>query len=104
MSATQAPKLTIIEKLEQYGHDALDQLEHGAAWLVGTVATADVSLHKLEADHPLVAEAIAAGEASLTARGIPVAEIENAGAVLLDLAKQLAAGLASPPPAPATAA
>ena len=95
-AGTPATPPTIIEKLESVGHECLTALEHGAAWLVGTVATADTGLHALEATSPLVAAAIAAGEASAVAHGVPVTMIENAGDVLLSLAKQLAAGLAQP--------
>lgn len=89
--------MTIIETLEAEGHKALTAVQHAAAWLVGTVATADTSLHALEATSPLVAEAIAIGEAAATAHGVPVAAIENAGEAVLAEAKTLAAGLAQPP-------
>ena len=97
--------MSIIEKLEQEGHQALTALEHAAVWLVGTVATAETGLHKLEADNPLLATAIQMGIASATAHGVPLTGLEALGNAVLDLAKDLAAGLAQPAPAaPAPAA
>lgn len=93
--------MSLIETLEEKGHEALTAVEHAAAWLVGKVATADVSLHALEASSPLVAEAIAMGEASARAHGIPIDAIENVGEAVLDAAKALAAGLSQPAPEPA---
>lgn len=89
---------TIIEKLETFGHEALDAIEHGAVWLVGMCATAETSLHNLIGSSSLVQAAIAAGEASATAHGIPVLAIENAGEAILAAAKSFAAGLAQPAP------
>lgn len=94
--------MSVITTLENAGHAALSAVEHAAAWLVGTVATAETSLATLKADSPLVAAAIAAGEASATAHGVPIAAIENVGEEVLAAAKELAAGLASSPPAAAT--
>jgi len=98
MSTTTTP--TLFDKIETVGHEFLSAVEHAAAWLVGKVASADTSLHALEAASPLVAEAIAAGEASAAAHGIPVVAIEGAGETVLGLAKQLAGSLSAPPPAP----
>lgn len=92
---------TIIEKIEDLGHEALDAIEHGAVWLVGTIATTASNLNKLEANHPLVIAAIAAGEKSAVAHGIPVQEIMDAGQAILTAAKQFAAGLAQPALTPA---
>lgn len=93
--------MSIITKLEQEGHDAFDQVEHAVAWLAGKLITARASLRDLSATHPLVADAIAAGEASLRARGIPVDTIEDIGNKVLDGVQAFADGLSSPPPAPA---
>jgi hypothetical protein len=97
MSGT-AAKLTIIQKLEQFGHTSLDDLEHGAVQLVGMAATAETSLNALEASSPLVAKAVQMGLDSAAAHGVPVSGIANAAQVVLDLAKQFAAGLAQPAP------
>jgi hypothetical protein len=92
--------MTIIETLEAEGHAALSAIQHGAAWLVGKVATAETSLHALEAASPLIAEAVAAGEAAATAHGVPVQAIENAGELVLAEAKTLADGLSQPAQTP----
>lgn len=104
--------MSIIDTLENAGKSALTAVEHAAAWLVGKAAQADASLHQLEADSPLVAEAIAAGKAAAESHGVPVDAIENAGLAVLGAAKNLAANLTKtaspvpsippvPPPAPA---
>ena len=93
-----APRLTIIEKLEQIGHAGLTDLEHAAAWLVGTVATAEASLNSLAASSPLVAAAMAAGKASALAHNVDLTAIEDGGEIVLKLANELAAGLSQPAP------
>lgn len=95
--------MTVITTLENLGHAMMTAAEHAAAWLVGTVAQGETALNALEADSPLVATAIAAGEASALAHGIPVPAIAVAGEEVLALAKDLAAGLAQPAPAAAAA-
>jgi hypothetical protein len=89
---------TIFDKIETEGHAALTDLEHGAVWLVGAVAKAETSLSALEASSPLISSALAAGRASALAHGVPIAAIEDAGAVLLSLAGRFAASLTAPPP------
>ena len=101
--STTAPQ-TLFEKIEAVGHEALTAVEHGAAWLVGTVATAEQSLSTLEANSPLVKTAIDAGIASAQAHGVPVGAIETIGEEILALAKQFAGSLTAPPPAPSPAA
>ena len=97
--------MTIIETLETEGHEAMTAAEHAAAWLVGKIAVAEQSLASLEADSPLVAEAIAAGEASAVAHGVPLPAIKTLGGEVLTLANELATGLSSlPPVAPAAPA
>jgi hypothetical protein len=97
LTETPAP-LTIVEKLEQLGHEALDAVEHAAVWLVGTVAKGEQSLATLAAESPLLQAAWRAGVASATAHGVPVAAIENVGSVILEAARQFADGLAQPAP------
>lgn len=96
--------MSIITTLETEGHKALTAIEHAGAWLVGAVAQAEQSLTTLEASSPLVAEAVAAGEAAATAHGVPLVAVENIGEAVINAAKELAAGLtAQPPPPPAAA-
>lgn len=104
MSQTQEPTApSIVQKLEQLGHQALDAAEHAAVRLVGEVAVAETSLLKLEASSPLVKMAIDSGLQSARNYGIPVDGIIVAGEDVLALAKNFAAGLAQPPaPPPAT--
>jgi hypothetical protein len=90
--------MTIIQKLEAFGHKCLTAAEHGAAWLVGMAATGSADLNALEKDSPLVGEAVQFGIAAAQAHGVPVGAIEDAGADVLAAAKQLAAGLAAPAP------
>lgn len=87
--------MTILTKIEAEGRAALTAIEHAAAWLVGAVATGRHDLSTLEKDSPIVADAIAAGEAAAAAHGVPVAAIDDAGAAVLNAAKDLAAGLSS---------
>jgi hypothetical protein len=89
--------MSVINTLENVGHAAMTAVEHAAAWLVGTIATAETSLASLEATSPLVAEAIAAGEASAQAHGVPITAIADAGSAVLTAAKELAADLSSAP-------
>jgi hypothetical protein len=100
MSTTTQPAapVSIIEKLENFGHETLTAIEHGAVWLVGKLAVATDSLHALEADSPWLALAWNAGVASATAHGVPVAAIEDAGSAILAAAKNFAAGLSQPAP------
>lgn len=90
--------LTVVQKLEQLGHEALDAVEHAAVWLVGTVAKAAHSLETLTADHPLLQAAWQSGVASATAHGVPVVAIENVGEAILTVARQFADGLSQPAP------
>jgi hypothetical protein len=90
--------MTIIETLEMFGHAQLTNVQHAAAWLVGKVAWGEASLQTLEKTSPLVALAMAAGEASATAHGVPIVAIEGLAGEVLAMAKELAAGLAGPPP------
>lgn len=92
-----APKLTIVQKLEQMGHQALDATEHAAVRLVGEVAVLDTSLHNLEASSPLVQMAIQSGLQSARNYGIPVDALEVVAEDVLAAAKAFAAGLAEPP-------
>jgi len=91
--------MSIITTLEAEGHKALTAIEHAGAWLVGAVAQAEVSLLSLEKSSPLIAEAIAAGEASATAHGVPIVAVENVAEAVISAAKELASGLIAPPPA-----
>ena len=98
MSAATPAPLTIVEKLEQLGHEALDAVEHAAVWLVGTVAKGEESLTTLTESSPLLLAAWNAGVASANYHGIPVLAIENAGAAILAAARAFADGLAQPAP------
>jgi hypothetical protein len=99
MSATTptAP-LTIVEKLEQFGHETLDAVEHAALRVVAYCASTETSLKAMTAAHPLLLMAWDAGVASATAHGIPVIAIENIGGAVLAAAQQFAAGLSAPAP------
>ncbi len=103
-TATDAPRLTIIEKLEQFGHETLTDLEHAACRLVGDITMASTALDELEATSPLVRVAIDAGIASANAHGVPLTLLANAGEAVLALAKELAASLSQPAPAASPAA
>jgi hypothetical protein len=92
------PDLSIVEKLEQLGHEALTAVEHAAVWLVGKLAVANASLHDLETTSPWLRSAWDAGLASATAHGVPVVAIENVGEAILTAAKEFAAGLSQPAP------
>jgi hypothetical protein len=96
--------MSIITTLEAEGHKALTAIEHAGAWLVGAVAQAEVSLLSLEKSSPLIAEAIAAGEASATAHGVPIVAVEDGFNAVMAAAKELAAGLTQPPAPAAPAA
>jgi hypothetical protein len=96
--------LTIVEKLEQLGHEALDAVEHAAVWLVGKAATTEASIETMVTGDPWLEAAWTAGVASATAHGVPVLAIENIGESILAAARQFAAGLTQPaPPVPAAA-
>jgi hypothetical protein len=97
------PSMTIVQKLEQIGHEGLTAVEHAAVWLVGKVAVAEESLTTLTASSPLISEALAAGIASAEAHGVPVVQIENAGETVLAAATAFAASLSQPAPSPAPA-
>jgi hypothetical protein len=96
--------MSILDKIESTGQKSLTWVEHAAAYLVGKVAQAETNLNTLEADNPLVKEAIDAGVAKANALGIPVNDIENAATAVLQTAQDLANNLttpAAPTPAPA---
>jgi len=93
---TTAP-ISIITKLENFGHEALDAIEHGAVWLVGEVSQTTDSLHELGTTRPWLVEAWNAGLAAAEAHGVPlgaISGIEDVGAAILAAAKTFAAGLA----------
>ena len=94
MSQTMPAPLTIVQKLEQIGHEGLDAVEHAAVWLVGNIAKAEASLTALTANSPWIEAAWQSGVASATAHGIPVVAIENVGEAILAAARQFADGLA----------
>lgn len=99
--STTAP--TLLEKLETEGHDAFNQIEHGVVWLAGMLVKSQQAFDDLENSSPLVKMAIEAGEASLTARGIPVQQIANAGELIIQGVEAFANSLSSPPPVPVAA-
>jgi hypothetical protein len=94
---------SIITTLENEGHAALTAIQHGAAWLVGKVASAETALASLTASDPIIAEAVAWGEAAATAHGIPIVAVENIFTAIMAAAQELVAGLTAPPPAPVAA-
>jgi hypothetical protein len=96
--STTATKLTIIQTLENYGHEALSLAQHGAAWLVGECAKGSTALAGLEASSPWIESAIQAGTAAANAHGIPMVALEGIGSEILALAKELANGLSAPAP------
>lgn len=100
-SPVEAP-MTIVGKLEMWGHESLDAVEHAAVRLVGWCATTEQSLMTLAADHPILQTMWDEGVKSAEAHGVPVVEIEDVGSAILAAAKQFAAGLSQPAPAPQT--
>jgi hypothetical protein len=102
--STSTAPLTIVEKLEQRGHDALTAVEHAAVWLVGTAAKSEQSLATLTASSPLLQAAWKSGVASAAAHGIPVTVVENVGEEILAEAKAFASALSQPATPPPTAA
>lgn len=103
MSDTTAP-LTIVEKLEQLGHEALTAVEHAAVRAVGFAAKAETSLKTLLADNVYVRDLWDAGVASANAHGIPVTAIEDIAGEILAAAEAFIASLTQPPPVPVPAA
>lgn len=96
--------MSVITTIETEGRAALTAVEHAALWLVDIVSTTETSLDTIEKDSPLVAQAIAAGEAAAAARGVPIAAIENIGEEVLSTAKALAARPTAPVVATASGA
>ncbi|HEY3848367.1 MAG TPA: hypothetical protein VGL95_14770 [Acetobacteraceae bacterium] len=96
--------MTIIEKIELYGHKELDAVEHAAVRLVGEAADAETSLKTVLSSSPMFQTCWAAGQASAIAHGIPVVAIENEFEAVMAKAQEFVAGLKSPPPAPPAAA
>ena len=89
--------MSILDKIETQGREALTAVEHGAAWLVGEAAQYRTALADMEASSPMVADALAAGVAFAQAHGVPVVAIENAGAAVLAAAKAFAGELTTGP-------
>lgn len=82
------------------------RLKHAVMALLGMAEEAQADVATLEAESPLVRDAIVAGEAAATARGIPVAAIVAGVDTVLAMAKQVAAAQAevTAPAVPATPA
>ena len=78
---------------------AATRVEHAAAWLLGMAVLTRTDLRTLEAQSPLVKDAIVAGEAAAEAHGVPVVAIVTGADAVLSLAQQLAATLAATTPA-----
>jgi hypothetical protein len=95
-------RMTLLDKVEAEGQAALTAVEHGAAWLVGKAAQSATALSGLEASHPMVAEALQAGNAWAAAHGVPVAAISTAAASLLAAAQAFAGELTTAAPPAAT--
>lgn len=68
--------------------------KHAVAWLLGMAAVVDQDVQTLEAESPLVKDAILAGEAAATAHGVPVAEIVLGAEEVLAVAKRIDAAQA----------
>ena len=96
--------MSILTTIEAEAQAGLTVATHAVDYLIGMAATSATSLHDLENDSPLVADAIEIGKAKLTAMGIDLPAIETTGEEVLQLAKQTAAALtAAPTPAAAPA-
>lgn len=102
--------MNVIETMETEGRKALTWLQLAALRLVGESAKAGAYLGEMESEHKLVKVAIDAGIAEAEAHGLPVEAIEDAGAKVIAVAKEIAAELAPPTvaalpalPAPSTA-
>lgn len=89
------PRSTDVSTFKDWLAEAsktMTAVEHAAMHLVSAVANGDANLAALSTDHPLIAEAIAAGTAAATAHGIPVLTIEQ---TVIALAKEMSAALGS---------
>ncbi len=62
-------------------------VQHGAAWLIGAANMAETSLTSLEADSPLVSDAIGVVTTWAAARGIGTDDVKKLGADILALAQ-----------------
>lgn len=87
-----------IATLEADIASAATRVEHAVAWLLGMAAVAQKDLQALEADSPLVKDAIIAGEAAATAHGVPVAQIVAGAEEVLAIAQKIDAVAAGAPP------
>jgi len=64
-------------------------VEHAVAWLLGMAQIARKDVQTLEAESPLVKDAIIAGEAAAVAHGVPVAAIVTGAEAVLAMAQQV---------------
>jgi hypothetical protein len=102
--STTTENLTIVQKLEQYGHEALTAVDHAAMRLVAFCATTEANLLTIEETYPFVKQALDWGNAAAAAYGLPMVPIENALASVLAAARAFADPPAMPPvPVPAAA-
>lgn len=98
-TTTARSPLTIVEKLEQLGHETLTAIEHAAVQAVGWAAKEEASLQTLLKDNTFVRMVWDMGVASANAHGVPVTSIENIGEEIETAARQFIASLTAPPPA-----
>lgn len=112
MSATKtAPPvaaMTIVEKLEELGHEALTVEEHAAAWLSGRIIAGETTFVALKAASPLFAMAVNSAIQSVTVHlGVTPAVADVAFEAVMSLIGQLGGSLSAPapvaPPAPSPA-
>lgn len=96
--------MTLVEKLEILGHQALDWTEHAAIRLVGECAEATTALQNVERSSPLFLAVCEAGKASAIAHGIPIVPIEDEFTAVMAKAQQFVAGLKQPAPSAPLAA
>lgn len=93
--------MPLIATIEADIASVATRVQHAVAWLLGMAAVAQKDVQTLEADSPLVKDAIIAGEAAATAHGVPVAAIVAGAEEVLTIAQQIDAAT-SPTAAPAT--
>lgn len=82
--STSTANLTIVEKLEQFGHEALAAVDHAAMRLVAFCATTEANLLTMEETYPFVKQALDWGNATASAYGLPMVPIENALAATVE--------------------
>lgn len=85
--------MSILNTIESEVFSAASVVEHCIASLVGMALVAQKDVQTLEADSPIVKDAIIAGEAAAAAHGVPVAEIATVAGEVLSGAQQVMTAL-----------